>query len=163
MKKGDRVSALDEDLKGVVVSVLGEQVVIEDEYGFNYSFHRSKLVPQNHLLYNETPIVKKEKETKKTSQKHHKNELKLDLHFDQLVKFPNQYNTWERNQIQKEKLIETLDYCKENSIKKLLIIHGLGDGILQEMVYDVLRGYAYIDFDENEFFKHFSTSIEVRF
>ncbi|MDO4762959.1 MAG: DNA mismatch repair protein [Flavobacteriaceae bacterium] len=162
MKKGDRVSVLDEDLKGKIISIKGNLVEIEDNFGFSYTFPQSKLVLQQDI-YQEISVMKKQENTKNISKKHTKNELKLDLHFDQLVENPEKYEAWERSFIQKEKLVETLDYCRENSIKKLLIIHGLGDGILQEMVYDVLRGYPHIEFEENEFFKHSSASIEVKF
>ena len=163
MKKGDKVSVLDDDLKGKVLSIKGEKVQIEDEHGFTHWIHQTQLVLQNQSLYEEISIVKKRENKKKISKKHQKNQFKLDLHFEQLVEFPNQYEPWERSFIQKEKLIETLDYCKANSIKNLLIIHGLGEGILQELVYDVLRGYAGIEYEENEFFKHSSASLEVKF
>ena len=89
--------------------------------------------------------------------------MKIDLHFDQLVKNPNEYDSWERLFIQKERLMEVLDFCKANKIKRLEVIHGLGKGVLQELVYDVLRGYTGIEFEENEFFKHQSASVEVVF
>ena len=106
---------------------------------------------------------KKEETKKNISQKHQKNAMKIDLHFDQLVKNPHEYDSWERLFIQKERLMEVLDFCKANKIKRLEIIHGLGEGVLQELVYDVLRGYTGIEFEENEFFKHQSASVEVRF
>ena len=85
----------------------------------------------------------------------------LDLHFDKLVKNPQEYDPWERLFIQKEKLQETLDFCRANKIKNLEIIHGLGDGTLQNMVYEVLKNSVHIEFEENEFFKHSSASVRV--
>lgn len=163
MNIGDRVSVLDEDLKGKIISILGDVILIEDEYGFHHSFHTDKIVPIHQDFYDDFTTIKKEENTRNISKKHKKNSLKLDLHFEQLVEFPDQYSPWERLFIQKEKLMDTLDFCRKNGIKSLLIIHGLGDGTLQEMVYSVLRGYTYIDFEENEFFKHSSASVEIRF
>lgn len=163
MKVGDRVSVVDEDIRGIVLHIKNQQVEIEDKYGFTYIFSQNQLVLQDEELYHKEPLQKKEETHKITPPKRLKNEIKLDLHFDKLVKTPESYQAWERRAIQKEKLLDTLDYCKKNFIKKLLIIHGLGDGILQEMVYDTLRGYSGIEYDENEFFKHFSTSVEVSF
>lgn len=162
MKKGDKIFILDDDLKGKILSIRGEKIEIEDEYGFTHWVHQSRLVLQNKAFYEEVSVVRKQ-ENRRVTKKIKKNQFKLDLHFEQLVKFPEQYEPWERSLIQKEKLIETLEYCKANSIKNLLIIHGLGKGILQELVYDVLRGYTNIEYEENEFFKHSSASVEIKF
>lgn len=163
MKVGDRVSVLDDDLKGKIISIKNEMIKIRDDYGFDYEFHQSKLVLQNQDFYQNISVNQKEDFSKIVSKKHQKNQLKLDLHFDKLVDFPNQYESWERFIIQREKLVETLEYCKEKSVKKLVIIHGLGEGVLQEMIYEVLRGYSGVDFEENDFFRHQSTEIEVVF
>jgi len=85
----------------------------------------------------------------------------LDLHFDKLVKKSQEYDPWERLFIQREKLQETLNFCRANKIKNLEIIHGLGDGTLQNMVYEVLKNSTHIEFEENEFFKHSSASVKV--
>ena len=110
MKIGDKVSVIDEDLEGTLVSVKDKTAVFEDSHGFRH-----------------------------------------------------EYDSWERLFIQKERLMEVLDFCKANKIKRLEVIHGLGEGVLQELVYDVLRGYTGIEFEENEFFKHQSASVEVVF
>lgn len=163
MKVGDKVSVLDDDLRGKIIKIEHQKIKIEDEYGFTHWFSCGELVIKDKDFYEDIAVIKKNEEGKNNSKKHQKSELKLDLHFDQLVDFPEQYEAWERSFIQKEKLVQMLDFCKANKIKKLEIIHGLGDGILQEIVYDVLRGYAGIEFEENEFFKHSSASVEILF
>ena len=163
MKIGDKVSVIDEDLEGTLVSVEDKTAVFEDSHGFRHEYPLAQLVLRENLIYDEVPLTKKEETKKNISQKHQKNAMKIDLHFDQLVKNPNEYDSWERLFIQKEQLMEVLDFCKSNKIKRLEIIHGLGEGVLQELVYDVLRGYAGIEFEENEFLKHQSASVEVVF
>ena len=162
MKKGDLVSVLDDDLRGVVVNIHGNIVEIEDDHGFSHQFQKEKLVIQNHNIYDDFWGTDAEKTSKNISKKHNKNLKTIDLHFHKLVSNPENYESWERFFIQKEKLVEALDYCKANFIKKLIVVHGIGDGILQEMVYEVLRGYPHIEFEEIEFFKHQSASVEVR-
>ena len=117
MKVGDKVSVLDENLSGKVISILGENIQIEDEYGFIYNFHKTQITPIDKDFYNDFSTIKKEEPSKVSSKKHQKNLLKLDLHFDQLVEYPDQYSPWERLFIQKEKLTQTLDFCKKNNIK----------------------------------------------
>ena len=161
MKIGDSVSITDENLKGKIISILGEKIQIQDEHGFEYFFHQSRVVVQNEAFYHNISVIQKEETTKNISKKHANNEMVLDLHFDRLVKNPQGYDSCERLFIQKEKLQETLDFCRANKIKNLEIIHGLGDGTLQNMVYEVLKISAHIEFEENEFFKHSSASVKV--
>ncbi|KFF11909.1 Smr/MutS family protein [Chryseobacterium soli] len=163
MKIGDKVSALDEDLSGVVTSVNGNIVVFKDEYGFTYQYPKEKLVPKNPSLYENIPIVKKAEPQKNTSKKHQKNGLVLDLHFHNLVKNPQDYDSYERLFLQKEKLMEILQFCRKHNLKRLEIVHGIGDGILQKMVLDVLESQRGLDFYNKEILHHQSGAVMVEF
>ena len=94
MKIGDSVSIIDENLKGKIISILGDEIQIQDEHGFEYFFHQSRVVVQNKNLYHDISVVKKEENTKNISKKHAKNEMVLDLHFDKLVKKSQEYDPW---------------------------------------------------------------------
>jgi hypothetical protein len=163
MKIGDQVSAVDEDFEGIVKSVQGEKVVIQDEYGFTHQFLKEKLVLRNPGLYEGGPILRKTEKPKPISKKHDKKPLLLDLHFHHLVKNPAQYTSFERLFLQKEKLLQTLDFCRQNNLKKLEIIHGIGDGFLQQMVYEVLENQTHIDFHNKEILHHQSGTVLVFF
>lgn len=162
MKIGDNVSVVDENLNGKITSVHGNVVVFQDEFGFTYQYQRDKLIVQNPALYENIKIEKKYETLKPKSRKHNKNHLVLDLHFEKLVPDPLEYKSFERLFIQKEKLLQTLDFCRENNLKKLEIIHGIGDGTLQKMVIDVLQSQISLEFDEHDFFYHSSGSVMVR-
>lgn len=163
MKIGDKVSVVDEDLGGVITSVNGDIVVFKDEYGFTYQYPKTKLVPKNSDLYENIKVVKKAEPKKNISKKHQKNALVLDLHFHHLVKNPNDYDSFERLFIQKERLIETLNFCRKNHLKRLEIVHGIGDGILQRMVWDVLESQTGLDFYNKEILHHQSGAVMVEF
>lgn len=163
MKKGDLISVLDETTTGKIISVAKDFVLIEDEFGFEHSIESSKIIPRESNLYEKSEVLIKDKSEKKISKKNSDNNRTLDLHFEKLVKNPAEYCAWERLEIQKETLIENLDYCKKNYIKKLNIIHGIGDGVLQNLVYDYLRGYSGIEFEEDDFFFHSSGNVWVTF
>ncbi|WP_435524441.1 hypothetical protein [Chryseobacterium indoltheticum] len=83
-------------------------------------------------MYENIKIIKKAEPKKVVSKKHDKNPLILDLHFENLVKNPHDYDSFERLFLQKEKLIQTINFCRRNHLKKLEIVHGIGDGTLQE-------------------------------
>lgn len=163
MKIGDKVSVIDENLRGKVLTIIANQVKIEDEHGFTYNFSKDKLTIIDANLYEKSPIIRKNEASKVISKKHNKEPLKLDLHFELLVKNPSGYDAFERLMIQREKLEETIDFCRKNHIKKLQIIHGIGDGVLQKMVYDILEGLTNVEYDSDGFFFHQSGNVEVKF
>ncbi|WP_027377367.1 Smr/MutS family protein [Kaistella palustris] len=163
MKIGDAVSVVDDLLKGKVISVSGKTVVIEDEHGFTYEYPASKVVLQEPEIYTEIKTVQKTETSKSISKKHHKRPLILDLHFENLVKDTRGFSASERVFLQKEKLRDTLDYCRKNNLKKLEIIHGIGDGVLQQMVYEVLESQTGLDFHNREILHEQSGTVLVYF
>lgn len=163
MKKGDKISVLDENLKGTIVDLHSTVVTFEDEYGFIYEYPIEKLVLQNDSIYNDIQVEKKFEHQPILSKKHSKQHLVLDLHFEKLVSNASKYNSFERLFIQKKKLLDTLEFCRNNNLKKLEIIHGIGDGTLQNMVYDTLRSKGNIQFEDYDFFYHQSGSVVVEF
>lgn len=163
MKKGDLVSVLDETTTGKIISVDSKLAVIEDQFGFEHEFLLNQLVLRQAEIYDHSKIIKKEESKKNLSRKKSQNDRILDLHFEKLIKNPQDYDSWERYLIQKETLIENLDYCRKNFIKRMNVIHGIGDGVLQEMVYDTLRGFGGIDYEDHDFFFHSSGNVWVTF
>ena len=163
MKIGDLVSVIDDDLKGKISAFKGNLLQIEDEHGFHYEIEKSKIIPQNHNIYEDISVVSKKETSKIISKKNQSKPQSIDLHFENLVKKPQEYEPWERLMIQREKLIEKLEYCRNNNLKKLNIIHGIGDGVLQNMVHELLQGFAGIEYENHDFFYHSSGNVEVTF
>lgn len=161
MRIGDKVAAIDDDLKGVITSVKGDTVVFKDEHGFTHQFGKNQVVLQNPDIYKEVGTVQKPEISKPVSKKHNRKHLVLDLHFEHLVKNPSEYDAFERIFIQKEKLMETISFCRKNNLKKLEIIHGIGDGVLQKMVYDYLNAQTNLEFEDHDFFYHQTGSVMV--
>ncbi len=163
MKINDKVSAIDENLEGTITSVHGNIVVFKDEFGFTHQYPKDKLVLRDTDLYENMKVEKEETSQKPISKKNKNEPFVLDLHFERLVKNPSDYDAFERLFLQKEKLIKTLEFCRANKIKKLEIIHGIGDGVLQKMVVDVLHSQINLEFEDHEFFYHSSGSVLVNF
>lgn len=161
MKTGDKISVIDDNLKGVITSVKGDVVVFKDEHGFTHQERKEKLVLQDPEIYKQVPTIRKPEVHKPVSKKHNRKHLILDLHFENLVKNPSDYDAFKRIFIQKEKLEETVAFCRANNLKKLEIIHGIGDGVLQRMVHDYLVGQTNLEFDDHDFFYHQRGSVMV--
>ena len=163
MKIGDSVSVVDDNLKGKVTVIKGTKMTIEDEHGFPYEYESNQLVLQNAEIYDQITTVRKEELSKPVSKKHGKKPFILDLHFEHLVKNPGDYHSFERLFRQKEKLLSILDYCRKNNLKKLEIIHGIGDGVLQQMVHEVLESQTNLEFHNKEILHHQAGTVLVYF
>ena len=163
MKIGDPISFLNENKLGTIVSINNKNAKILDEYGFTEEVDLNEIVFRDDSLYSKISTEKKDEITKIRSKKKTDATRTLDLHFHLLVKYPNTYSAQARLQIQKETLIENIEYCKKNPIKKLNIIHGIGDGILQNMVFDVLQGFAGLEYEDQNLFHQSSGNVEVIF
>lgn len=163
MKIGDLVSVIDDDLKGKISAFKGNLVQIEDEHGFHYDIEKGKVVLHNHNIYDDISITTKKETSTKISKKNQTKPQSIDLHFEKLVNNPQDFESWERLMIQREKLIEKLEYCRSNNMKKLNIIHGIGDGVLQNMVHEVLQGFAGIEYEDHDFFYHSTGNVLVTF
>lgn len=162
MKLGDRVSVINDHLEGKITSIIGEEIVLQDEHGFTHRFNKNEVVLKDDSFYTQVDVeFKNEKNIQVKSKKHNKKHLVLDLHFEKLVSNPSDYNGIERLFIQKKKLLDTLDFCREHRLKKLEIIHGIGDGTLQKMVNEVLSYQADLDFHNLEILHHQSGNIMV--
>ena len=163
MKIGDSVSVVDDNVKGKITVIKGTKMTIEDEHGFPYEYESNQLVLQDAEIYDQITTVRKEELSKPVSKKHDKKPLILDLHFEHLVKNPGEYQSFERLFRQKEKLLSILDYCRKNNLKKLEIIHGIGDGILQQMVHEVLESQTNLEFHNKEILHHQAGTVLVYF
>lgn len=163
MKIGDSVSVIDDNLKGTITAIKGKKVVMEDEHGFPYEYDSKELVVQETGIYDQVKTVPKKEVSKPISKKHDKKPIILDLHFGKLVKNTEDYNSFERISIQKEELLKILEYCRKNNKKNLEIIHGIGDGVLQQMVHDVLESQTNLEFQNKEILHHQSGTVLVFF
>ena len=163
MKAGDSISFINEDKRGTVVSMKAKTAVILDEFGFKETVELAEIIARDEHFYAEISVVKKEEPKTLHSKKNGKASLILDLHFQLLVKKSTGYTAQERLEIQREKLLNTMEYCRKNPIKTLNIIHGIGDGVLQKMVFDVLEGIAGIQYEDQNLFHESSGNVEVTF
>lgn len=163
MKIGDSVSVVNDNLKGKIITIHGKKLTIQDFHGFSYEFLESEVVLEQPEIYNELKVIKKDLNLRSISKKHDKKPIVLDLHFENIGKKNRSYDSFERLFLQKEKLLQTIEYCRANYLKKLEIIHGIGDGVLQQMVHEVLESQTNLEFHNNEILHHQSSTVIVYF
>lgn len=59
MKTGDKVSVLNDNLKGKIIKINKNLITIEDEYGFEHTYPAAEIVPAEADLYNSQPVIVK--------------------------------------------------------------------------------------------------------
>ena len=161
---GDNVSVIDNMITGVITSVNGKIIQLEDENGFNYQYHANEIVLQADKLFEnlkvkikDKSIVKKNKSLSKTK---NKLVLEVDLHIHQITK-SNKYLS------NSEMLLKQLAHAKtklklaiNNNISKVIFIHGIGQGILKTEILYLLKEFP-VQINDASYRKYGKGAMEV--
>ena len=175
--KGDKVSALDEDVDGVVLSVKDKTVTIETTDGFVMNFAIHELIKNGesanlmdsirNINFNE---IKKEKEIPKprsfVKEKKDKNEMpvpEFDLHIEKLVPNKRGMSNYDILTLQAETAQRHIEFAIRNRIPKIVFIHGVGEGILKAELDFLLGRYDNIVFQDANYQKYGQGATEVYF
>lgn len=145
--KGDKVAVLDAALKGIVVSVVGDEITFEEENGFEMTFSKKELVrvPQeqgelskfsdiNNPLFREKKVISQKR---KTISKKNKREgvvppMEVDLHIQHLVKSHKRMQNYDMLTLQIDTAKYKLEFAIRKRIPRIVFIHGVGEGVLQK-------------------------------
>jgi hypothetical protein len=165
-KAGDTVAYLDEPGTGTVIEINGDQVLVADENGFEDTYPAQSLVLKRALKIDSSAsipqkdaIAPKANDKERPSQKNLK--LECDLHFEVLVDFPKNYTNYQKLQIQLSEARKTLDKARKAGIKKVILIHGVGQGILREEVHTLLERLDDVQFYDASYAEYGRGATEV--
>ena len=173
--QGDKVSVLDEDVNGVVVSVKDKEVTIETEDGFTMTYFVNELLKINdssNLMDSIKRInvgeVVKEKEIPKprsfVKEKKDKREIpapEFDLHIEKLVPNKRGMSNYDILTLQAETAKRHIEFAIKNRIPKIVFIHGVGEGILKSELDFLLGRYDNIAFQDGNYQKYGQGATEV--
>lgn len=156
-----RVVFLREPGGGRIISVEDKGFYqVEDADGFTVKVHNSELAPVHGDEYDLSNVhdVSKEKEIIELSRKSlPKNEPKcweIDLHIEELV---DSHANWSNTEILNRQLSAFRAFyvkARKNRVKRIVIIHGVGEGVLKCEVRNWLNqqeGLSYEDADFREY------------
>lgn len=151
---GNKVAVLDAAIKGIIIKKQDNLFFVKDDDGMEYSFLAEELVKisidQHELTkYNDinNPLLKaKAKEQvrkKKTAFVKDKNEvvMEVDLHAEKLVKSTRGMDNYDILSLQIQTAKRKLEYCVSKRISKLVLIHGVGEGVLKTELELMLNNY----------------------
>ena len=148
-REGERVDLLDEAGSGRITRFLADgRVMVELEDGFEFAYPQEKLVKREESLsipYGRDEAFQKRVREKEAARTHPskapsppRDKLEIDLHIEELIDRPM---LWSNSEI----LIKQVDYCRaqvqrarRERIPRVIIIHGVGEGVLKSAVRDML-------------------------
>ncbi len=170
MEIGDFVKFLNAEGKGKILSIHGDSLEIEDEFGFTQIVEKKEVLLWNESLKKEEILmdacVKNEviEIENKTSKKKNKNAqlVEVDLHFGQLVDYPKRYSKREILQIQLRHAQDAIENHR-NTNTKLILIHGKGKGILENEIQKLLKRTQKIKYKDADFQRYKLGAVEITY
>lgn len=174
LKLGDKVYILDANYSGYITKIDGSQINIKTEDGFEMMFDISELIKVDNELFNSDLISKmnyKEIHFQNIDEKK-KNEFKInnqrkditvvDLHIDKLIKFQKNLKKYEILSFQLKIAKKKLDLAILSGAKRIIFIHGVGQGILKFELEKILRLYNNLEFYPANFKEYGYGATEVK-
>ena len=169
VKKGDRVRFLNDVGSGIVVRLLSsEEVLVEDDNGFEYPYPISEviLIDQNqeeHTKYeskqpkfHEVLARNVDDEKLKTAEKDfesrtydekkkaHRNRgevMEVDLHMHEILDDDRGLSPADMLEVQLKHFERMMKRAEEGRVNRLVLIHGVGQGVLRNEIRKALSEY----------------------
>lgn len=173
-KTGEKVSFLKEVGGGIVKSYKNEQIVIVDDDGFDREFLEMELVKihgdQSNILHDDFDIKDVIEETvsynKDLGDVYKKKDFwEIDLHTHA---FMDSERGFTNGELLNKQLLEFKRFfrkAQEKQIRKLVVIHGVGEGVLKAEIRDFLAGKVDLEYYDADFrsYGKGATAIELHY
>lgn len=154
IKIGETVAVIDATIKGVVHQINDNEVLLKDADGFIHSYDKSELVVikehqkelakyidiQHDLLF-EKEDFKKKKPVKKVVNNRKQPPLEVDLHIHQLTNSTRGMTNYDMLNLQLDTAKRRLEFAKRKKIQRVVFIHGVGEGVLETELKNLLKNY----------------------
>ncbi len=168
MKVGNKVHVVDEEGTFIIKKIEGSQAILVDEHGFENKYQLNQLIPNissdsfNLQIF---PPLKEEDKLKPIKKNPEKTEeiREIDLHIGNLV---DSLTSLQSHQMLKKQLItarQEIEKAKNDKVKKLILIHGKGKGVLKNEIYRLLETIKGIEYLEADIRKYRFGAVEIRF
>lgn len=174
MKKGDKVSVLDDAISGVVIDIKGQKVSIETTDGFEMEFTQDELIvidgsiSDRDLMRMDVPKVISEKQPKKKKVKKQTRidrrkqpAMEVDLHIHQLVPRTKGLSNYEMLNIQVDEAKRQLEFAMSKRIQRVVFIHGIGEGVLRSELEFLFGRYDNLEYYDADYQKYGRGATEV--
>ncbi|MEJ6546937.1 MAG: DNA mismatch repair protein MutS [Flavobacteriaceae bacterium] len=170
-QKGDQVCVLDQDLEGVVLSVIDNEVTIETSFGFLMKFKPKELIimPLNGLEVSNYEVAQMKHEKIENKPKYQNTfskkereapKMEVDLHIHQLTQARGLSN-YEILNIQLDTAERQLNFAISKKIQKVVFIHGIGAGVLKEELVYLFKRYVGLRYYDGDYKKYGMGATEI--
>jgi dsDNA-specific endonuclease/ATPase MutS2 len=162
-KIGDQVAWIDEDLQGNVISIKKNTIVVETSDGFEIEAQVGELVllpgkesfkvDWNELQRTKQNELKSKKpiSPNRNDKKKKQPPLEVDLHIHELVTYTKNLSNFDMLNIQLDTAKRQIKFAKEKRIKRVVLIHGVGQGVLKAELETLLRRDEEVDFYDADY------------
>jgi dsDNA-specific endonuclease/ATPase MutS2 len=170
---GDEVEVLDDALKGKVIAIQGNVIEIETEEGFILNYKPNELIKRsndNEIKFNRSVsqvLAEKEPTKKKHNlniQSNRNNQLvfEVDLHIEKLIGNKKQHlSNFDILTIQLEEAKKTIDYAISKRYQRVVLIHGVGEGVLKTELEYLIKRYGNLSYQEANYGKYGMGATEI--
>lgn len=149
LKIGDKVKFLKSNDFGTIVKIISERKIqVEDSSLFLSIVNVKDLVKiDDHTdtvqAYGDVVFSKESKENTsvKIMSRQNLNEVKIDLHIENLSNDFFAMTNFEIVQVQIKKCEDALIDAINSNAQKLIIVHGIGEGVLKKEVHNMLKKF----------------------
>lgn len=172
---GDKVSVLDEAIEGVVVGIKNNEITIETTDDFMMTFFVNELIKINDSseldfvkgsfsldkAKNDIAPTRKQKELRERLENTERGVPEFDLHIEKLVKSVKGMSNFDILTIQLETAQRHIDFAIRNRIPKIVLIHGVGEGVLKSELDFLFRKYPQLRVQEASYRKYGIGAVEL--
>lgn len=172
--KGDKVAVLDADIKGVVLKVSENNIIIVTDDGFQMDFTSKELIKidneQNELskfsdihieqMLKEKQLDNRKKIVQKTPKLDKMPAMEVDLHIHHLIPSTKGMGNYDILTLQLNEAERKIQFAKSKKIQKVVFIHGVGEGVLQQALYELFQKYQ-VDYYAASFQKYGMGATEI--
>ncbi len=155
---GDTVAVIDDVIKGKVIAIHPDKIVLETSDGFSFEFLPNELVviKENQSELSKYSDVKNENLLEKISDTPSKGNtikfksdarqeklppMEVDLHIHQLTSSTRGMDTYDILNLQVDMAKHKLEFAIRNRIPKVVFIHGVGVGVLKPELEFLFKKY----------------------
>lgn len=164
---GERVSVINDTMKGIVIGLNKDQINVECEDGFKYTFFPKELIRLSNWhvnMHDDTPIETSHPLSKSNSIKSSglRNQVKeIDLHIHELVDSERGLTNHDKLKIQLNTARVALEDAMKRKDRKIVFIHGRGTGVLRDNLLQLLKNYN-VDYQDASYLDYGNGATEVR-
>lgn len=152
-KVGDKIRFLNDVGEGKILSINQMTALVETEHGFEVEYDVKELVPaatnKDYNIDNLDKLIQQESrsvrafERKKTAIKKAKGGevMEVDLHIENLIDSHRGMANYQIVDLQMTNFRRSLNIALARRLKKVVFIHGIGEGVLRDEIREELKAY----------------------